>query len=116
VRGRHGDPAQVRRLPRPHLQVRQEPAGHCQRQRPAGSIRDTPGKRLPRVADPVVRVLNFYVSLSVVDPDTHPDPYDPYVVGSHGPASGSITQSRYGSGSFYRTAKIVRKTLIPTVL
>jgi hypothetical protein len=29
------------------------------------------------------------------------------------PGSGSISQ-RYGSGSFYHHAKIVRKTLIPT--
>ncbi len=42
-----------------------------------------------------------------------PDP-DPHVFGPHG--SGSISQ-RYGSGSgsFYQQAKIVRKTLIPTV-
>ncbi len=38
-----------------------------------------------------------------------PDP-DPLVFGP--PGSGSISQ-RYGSGSFYRQAKIVRKTLIP---
>jgi hypothetical protein len=31
------------------------------------------------------------------------------------PGSGSTSQ-RYGSGSFYHQAKIVRKTLIPTVL
>jgi hypothetical protein len=45
---------------------------------------------------------------SVVDPD-------PYVFGP--PGSGSVNQ-RHGSrsGSFYRQAKIVRKTLIPTVL
>jgi hypothetical protein len=43
---------------------------------------------------------------SVVDPD-------PYVFGP--PGSGSGCQ-RYGSGSFYHQAKIVRKTLIPTVL
>ncbi len=44
-----------------------------------------------------------------------PDPLDPYVFGPSG--SGSISQ-RYGSkfGSFYHQAKIVRKTLIPTVL
>jgi hypothetical protein len=38
---------------------------------------------------------------------------DPDVFGP--PGSGSISQ-RYGSGSFYHQAKIVRKTLIPTVL
>jgi hypothetical protein len=41
-----------------------------------------------------------------------PDP-DPHVFGP--PGSESIRQ-RYGSGSFYHKAKIVRKTLIPTVL
>jgi hypothetical protein len=43
-----------------------------------------------------------------------PDPSDPYVFGP--PGSGSARQ-RYGSGSgsFYHQAKIVRKTLIPTV-
>jgi hypothetical protein len=51
---------------------------------------------------------------SVVDPD-------PYVFGP--PESGSISTrygsgsgSESGSGSFYNQAKIVRKTLIPTVL
>jgi hypothetical protein len=44
-----------------------------------------------------------------------PDPPDPHVFGP--PGSGSIWQ-RYGSGSgsFYHQAKIVRITLIPTVL
>jgi hypothetical protein len=31
------------------------------------------------------------------------------------PGSGSTSQ-RYGSGSFYHHAKIVKKTLIPTIL
>jgi hypothetical protein len=43
---------------------------------------------------------------SVADPD-------PFDFGP--PESGSISQ-RYGSGSFNHQAKIVRKTLIPTVL
>ncbi len=49
---------------------------------------------------------------SVANPDPNPDPY---VFGP--PGSGSISQ-RHGSefGSFYLQAKIVRKTLIPTVL
>ncbi len=42
-----------------------------------------------------------------------PDPPDPHVFGP--PGSGSTSQS-YGSGSFYHHAKIVRKTLIPTIL
>ncbi len=40
------------------------------------------------------------------------DPPDSDVFGP--PGSGSISQ-RYGSGSFYRQAKLVRKNLIPTV-
>jgi hypothetical protein len=56
---------------------------------------------------------------SVPDPDSNsdPDPPDPHVFGP--PGSGSrFTSQRYGSGSgsFYHQAKIVRKTLIPTVL
>jgi hypothetical protein len=49
------------------------------------------------------------VEVSVADPD----PPDPHVFGP--PGSGSNSQ-RYGSGSFYHHAKIVRKTLIPTIL
>jgi hypothetical protein len=44
-----------------------------------------------------------------------PSPKDPYVFGPPGSGFGSVRQ-RYGSGSFYHQAKIVRKTLIPTVL
>jgi len=54
--------------------------------------------------------LKLYRGQQVV-PD--PDPPDPNVFGPSG--SGSISQ-RYGSGSFYHQAKLVRKTLIPTVL
>jgi hypothetical protein len=48
-----------------------------------------------------------------------PDPPDPYVFGP--PGSGSISQRYgsgfgFGSGSFYHHAKIVRKTLIPTIM
>jgi hypothetical protein len=50
---------------------------------------------------------------SVADPDL--DPSDTYVFRHSGFGSRSICQ-RYGSGSFYHQAKIVRKTLIPTVL
>ncbi len=49
---------------------------------------------------------------SVADPDPNPDPY---VYRPPGSGSGSISQ-RYGSLSFYYQEKIVRKTLIPTVL
>ncbi len=41
-------------------------------------------------------------------PDTH-------IVGPPGTGSGSTSQ-RYGSGSFYHNVKIIRKTLIPTIL
>ncbi len=60
---------------------------------------------------------------SVADPDPNPDPPDPNVFGP--PGSGSTSQrygsgsgscSGSGSGSFYHHAKIVRKTLIPTIL
>jgi hypothetical protein len=46
-----------------------------------------------------------------------PDPSDPYVFEPPGSGYGSSNQ-RYGSGSgsFYHQAKIVRKTMIPTVL
>jgi hypothetical protein len=50
-------------------------------------------------------------------PDPDPDPPDPHVFGP--PGSGSTSQrygSGSGSGSFYHHAKIVRKTLIPSIL
>jgi hypothetical protein len=74
--------------------------------------------------DPGARGMDVYINpdssptpsftqrSSVPDPDPAPDPH---VFGPQG--SGSISQ-RYGSGSgsFYHKAKIVRKTLISTVL
>ncbi len=51
------------------------------------------------------------VKSSVADPE--PDSQELDVFGH--PESGFIS-SRYGSGSFYNKEKIVRKTLIPTVL
>ncbi len=59
----------------------------------------------------------YHIS-SGADPDPNPDP-DPHVFGPLGSGSGSgSTSQRYGSGSgsFYHHVKIVRKTLIPTVL
>jgi hypothetical protein len=46
-----------------------------------------------------------------------PDPPDPHAFGPPGSGAGSTSQ-RYGSGSgsFYHHAKIVRKTLIPSIL
>ena len=59
------------------------------------------------------------VEISVPEQDPHPDSKDPYVFGPPGSGSRSISTrygSGFGSGSFYNQAKIVRKTLIPTVL
>jgi hypothetical protein len=58
--------------------------------------------------------LVLRLGTSVADP--YPEP-NPYVFGHPGSGSGSFS-TRYGSGSerFYDQAKIVRKTLIPTVL
>ncbi len=64
-----------------------------------------------RKVDDILRKLSL--TFSVPDPDLNPDSHDPHVFGH--PGSGSTSQ-RYGSGSFYYQAKIVRKTLIPTVL
>ncbi len=55
-----------------------------------------------------------YVLTSVADPNPDPDPPDPHVFGPPGSGSGSTSQM-FGSGSFYHHAKIVRKTLIPTI-
>jgi hypothetical protein len=51
---------------------------------------------------------NISLRTSIADPDPNPDPDppDPRVFGPPGS----------GSGSFYHHAKIVRKTLIPTIL
>ncbi len=50
-----------------------------------------------------------HLEKSVVDQD----PQDPFVFGPR--RSGSIS-TRYGYGLIYNQAKIVRKTLIPTIL
>jgi hypothetical protein len=50
--------------------------------------------------------IELDIQSSVADPNPHV--FKP-------PGSGSTSQ-RYGSGSFYHHAKIVRKTLIPTIL
>jgi hypothetical protein len=60
--------------------------------------------------------LQFFVLKNSV-PD--PDPPDPHVFGPPRSGSGSTSQrygSGSGSGSFYHRAKIVRKTLIPSIL
>jgi hypothetical protein len=58
---------------------------------------------------------------SVADPNPDPDPPDPHVFGPSGSGStsqryGSGSCSGSGSGSFCHHAKIVRKTMIPTIL
>jgi hypothetical protein len=80
------------------------------------------GARLPEdLEDDDVTVLSDsrvkVRTLAVSVPD--PDPTDPHVFGP--PGSGSTSQmygsgSGSGSGSFYQHEKIVRKTLIPTIL
>jgi hypothetical protein len=64
-----------------------------------------PGSRGQKAPNPGSRIRNTVI-ISVPDP---------HVFGP--PGTGTISQ-RYesGSGSFYHQAKIVRKTLIPTVL
>jgi hypothetical protein len=56
---------------------------------------------------------------NVADPNPDLDSSDPNVCGPPGSRTGSISE-RHGagsvSGSFYHLAKIVKKTLIPTVL
>jgi hypothetical protein len=71
----------------------------------------------------LITLKNLILPPSVPDPDPNPDPPDPHVFGPPGSGSESISQrygfgSGYGSGSrtFCQQAKIVRKTLIPTVL
>ncbi len=67
-------------------------------------------------------MIFYTIATSVPKPDPDPpdpDPPDPHVSGN--PGSGSTSQrygsgSGSGSGSFYHQAKIVRKTLIATVL
>ncbi len=66
----------------------------------------------PRAARLHIRIFQNIIRNTSV---AHPDPSDPYVYGSPASRSGSISQ-RYGSGSFHHHAKIVIKTLIPTVL
>ncbi len=63
----------------------------------------------PCMRERTEKVTWFYINTtSVADPD-------PHVFGPPGSGSGSTSQ-RYGAGSFYHHAKIVRKTLIPTIL
>ncbi len=72
-----------------------------------------------KILDKVIFLIFVFLSSSV--PDPNPDPPDPHVLGP--PGSGSTSQrygsgscSGSGSGSFYHHSKIVRKTLIPTML
>jgi hypothetical protein len=70
-------------------------------------------EKFHRIYDRIDYYVVPYAVSSVLDPD--PNPPDPNVFGP--PGSGSISQRcGSGSGSFYHQAKIVRKTLILTVL
>jgi hypothetical protein len=52
---------------------------------------------------------------SIADPNPDPHVFGPPGSGSIGQRSGSGSGFGSGSGSFYHHAKIVRKTLIPTI-
>ncbi len=57
----------------------------------------------------------------IPDPILDPDPPYPHVFWPPGSGSGSTSQrygsgSRAGSGFFYQHAKIIRKTLNPTIM
>jgi hypothetical protein len=62
------------------------------------------------VASKIIAQHPYIVDEETSVPDPDPDPPDPHIFGPPGSGSGS------GSGSFYHPAKIVRKTLIPTIL
>ncbi len=73
-------------------------------------------RELKELKAPELEVRTGLYSLGTVQTSVaDPDPPDPHVFGPPGSGSGSIRQ-RYGSGSFYYYAKIVRNTLISTVL
>ncbi len=81
---------------------------------------------------PVLRVSRHHVPAQVltisytyfaVTSVADPDPPDQHIFGPPGSGSGSTNQrygsgsvSGFGSGSFYHHAKIIRKTLNPTIL
>ncbi len=67
-----------------------------------GTTRENAYKCIPYLGDCTWECIP-YLRSSVPDPSPDPDPPDPHVFGPP------------GSGSFYPQAKIVRKTLIPTV-
>jgi hypothetical protein len=63
-----------------------------------------------KVSAGTIHMWTFFIHITSV---ADPDPPNPHVFGP--PGSGSTSQ-RYGTGSFYHHAKIVRKTFIPTIL
>jgi hypothetical protein len=69
---------------------------------------DSRKRILMRLSEQSVKLVS--VSVSVGDPDP-----DPFVFGPPRSGSGHVSQ-RYGSRSLNHQAKIVRKTLIPTIL
>ncbi len=72
----------------------------------------------PSFLEVVEHLFKMYVISSVADPDPNPDPhvFGPPGSGSTSQRYGSGSGSCSGSGSFYHNAKIVRKTLILTIL
>ncbi len=67
----------------------------------------------PRYRYPVEKIASPLGSVADPDPNLDLDLSDPYDFGPPGSGSGSVSQR---SGSFYHAAKIVSKTLIPSVL
>jgi hypothetical protein len=74
------------------------------------STRSSPSRR-PRPENSLtVLVTSFYFNHHYIFFNLQPDPQ------VFGPLGSGSTSQRYGSGSFYHQAKIVRKALISTVL
>jgi hypothetical protein len=72
-----------------------------------GNPESSANQRIFHPLENTVARLHFnliFTSVADPDPNPDPDPPDPHVFGPP------------GSGSFYYHAKIVRKTLIPTIL
>jgi hypothetical protein len=66
--------------------------------------------------DCTVKLKTDMIPISVADPDPDPHVFGPPGSGSTSQRYGFGSCSGSGSGSFYHHAKIVRKTLIPTIL
>ena len=87
----------------------------CSQAVPSYSYEDACGRAF--MAANIINGLGSINQVTVSSSVADPDPKGPYVFVPPGSASGSISQRyRSGSESFYHHVKIVRKTLIPTVL